>query len=1448
VIKRSLPHFLFYSYFKILLCCALFFVALNSSASPDGKLKKAIEKYEFKSYTEAIVLFKKIVEEREGHYTPLKYLANSYRKINDYQNAELYFSLVINSDSVKNEDFFYYALSLKSNGKLGEAKEQFEKFTSLEDNNLIGNIMIQSIDLIYKWDLQPTSFFTSSLANVNSPFSEYNMHLFKDKYYITSNREINYNSPESFSWTGTPYLSVFEIDTSLINVVGPRFETVKGKINTDYHDGPLSIDPSETSMIITRIDNELRGKDFVNRMKLFEGKYEKGKWKSFKPLPFNSNDYHTGHPCYVDTNTLYFASDRPGGQGGMDIYVSKRENGEWGEPQNVGPTVNTKQNEVFPFVKGNQLYFSSNGHSGYGGLDILMSTDINGWQEPINLRAPINSSRDDFGMYYITDSTGYYASNRADDGIGEDDIYRFYQSSKILYTGVTGVFEYNSLPVEGTKINMLDANDSVIAVAYTDEFGRFLFKELAYQQDYFLEIETDDNQLYEDGKLYLTNSDGEKISLIERLKGGKFKFKALPAEEVELELLAAEDADAIKDIKFAGQVFKKLPGDFTQKVMVYLVDDTGAIIDSVLSDERGNFTFTKLSLEDGRKYFAQIPTQDDELNLALINEDGRQYEISEAKDGKFYLSSPLDPSKTTRLATSKGLTSIIGLVEFMGKPMPNTKVLLYDSNNKLVATLFTNSKGEFQFNKLQIDESYLAVLPNVEDKENSAIYVINDEGDHLYLINQLREGKFAFKALPFDEYTKIQLEEASNVPDFVEMKGQIFKKLPGDYTQALKVYLVNDAGEIVDSVYTDQKGKFNFQKLDGDKSFTFRLEEEEDLTLVLLGEKDEILEQTLVNENGDFTYKKLTYLVAQFEPVKAIDPELFEAKSGLQMYGQVYQKLPGDYADNVMVYLVNEDGELVDSMLTDQRGKFNFSKLGLDTTNKYFVKIAEVDNELNLALINNKGRVYEIKEADGGQFLLSDPIDPSNRTKLATAKGITSIIGLVELNGKSLPNTRVLLYDGANNLIATLFTNDRGEFQFNKLKIDESYYASLPDVVDKKNSAIYVINSKGDHLYLINQLKEGKFVFKALPFDEYTIVQLKEEASVPKFVELKGQVYTNLPGDYNDNLKVYLVDDNGNIVDSAYTDQSGNFNFQKLKRDEKFTFMLEDANDLTLVLLGDKNQILEQTFLNEKGNFAYRKLTYQVAQFEPIEVNDPELLEAVTEFNLFGQVFKKLPGDFKAGMAVYIYNDDGKLIDTAYIDKEGRFEFNKLPVDTEFSFRLDDPKEDFQLLTLDEESNVVERLIKNEKGEFTYKKLQHYAYKISPEPGGKDYQIQKYQDDIINGIDSSIIIYYRFDSTLLNTRAMITLNEFIAKYKNEAYTIEVQSHTDNRGPMKYNEYLSKRRTDSVIAYLTQNNISRDRISGKYFGEIKPAVDCELKTCDNDDHYLNRRTVLKLIKP
>ena len=209
-------------------------------------------------------------------------------------------------------------------------------------------------------------------------------------------------------------------------------------LNTKYHEGPATFSADGSTIIFTR-NNYNEGKsskstDNVNKLKLYTASLQDGGWATIQELPFNSDEYSTGHPALSrDGQSLYFVSDRPGGQGGTDIYVSRQENGAWSRPLNMGPEINTKGDEMFPFVDENgNLYFSSNGRPNrLGELDIYFAILAgNRLPEISHLDAPINSSADDFGL--ITDgnrTTGYFSSNRLR---GDDDIFRFFRESSLF--------------------------------------------------------------------------------------------------------------------------------------------------------------------------------------------------------------------------------------------------------------------------------------------------------------------------------------------------------------------------------------------------------------------------------------------------------------------------------------------------------------------------------------------------------------------------------------------------------------------------------------------------------------------------------------------------------------------------------------------------------------------------------------------------------------------------------------------------------------------------------------------------------------------------------------------------------------------------------------------------------------------------------------------------------
>ncbi|MEA5461192.1 OmpA family protein [Arcicella sp. LKC2W] len=242
-------------------------------------------------------------------------------------------------------------------------------------------------------------------------------------------------------------------DSKTLNFFGGTEEAVakvKGQIaeseifskslNTKFHEGPATFNKDFTQIIFTR-NNFNEGEkgtseDNEMKLKLYSAENVNGAWGEATELPFNDDEVSTAHPSLSkDGRFLYFASDREGGFGGMDIWVSEFKSGNWSDPKNLGKDVNSKGVEVFPFVdeRGN-LYFSSDGWGGEGGLDMFFVEIKNGANanKPVALGEPFNSPNDDFGI--ITDGnrkTGYFSSDRKR---GEDDdIYRFSREGGSAY-------------------------------------------------------------------------------------------------------------------------------------------------------------------------------------------------------------------------------------------------------------------------------------------------------------------------------------------------------------------------------------------------------------------------------------------------------------------------------------------------------------------------------------------------------------------------------------------------------------------------------------------------------------------------------------------------------------------------------------------------------------------------------------------------------------------------------------------------------------------------------------------------------------------------------------------------------------------------------------------------------------------------------------------------------
>ncbi|TKG96676.1 hypothetical protein EYV94_05350 [Puteibacter caeruleilacunae] len=287
-------------------------------------------------------------------------------------------------------------------------------------------------------------------------------------------------------------------------------------VNREYHEGPVSYCEKTGELFMTRSNYEDPNveKGFLKHrsnyhLEIVVAKKVEGEWKIIEEFPFNDPTFSTGHPAVNKAgDVIYFASDRPGGQGGTDLYKSERKNGEWTEPVNLGSTINTSGQEMFPFLNDDGvLIFASDGHAGVGALDICYAAPFNGDYKVENLGESVNSPSDDFGLViYPNHKVGYFASNRSG-GEGDDDIYKLNILSS-LFKGKT--IDHNGDILAETNVELYDSSGEVIQKTVSDENGHFSFK-VASDKEYTL---LGSKEFYKDANKKILNDSYAELQLI----------------------------------------------------------------------------------------------------------------------------------------------------------------------------------------------------------------------------------------------------------------------------------------------------------------------------------------------------------------------------------------------------------------------------------------------------------------------------------------------------------------------------------------------------------------------------------------------------------------------------------------------------------------------------------------------------------------------------------------------------------------------------------------------------------------------------------------------------------------------------------------------------------------------------------------------------------------------
>lgn len=425
---------------------------LCSSCAQQLRLRVADSYMERMDYPAAIEIYEQILRKEEIPSAKIN-LAEAYRKINNTREAELWYAQVVNLPNADPLSYLYYGQMLQRNGKCELAKTWYNHYLKAVPDDVRGTYLLRACDYQNELMTQNAGLYDVRHLWFNSPQDDFSPALYKNKLFFTSDRSVGTYYKRSSSWNGEAFLKLFSTEIKSIGEEVTSFcsfaysdpTLISGVIESRYHEASASFSSDGKEVYFTRsnfnFDDKGRNEAGVITLQLYRASVgADGKWGTAERLPFNSDAYSIMHPSLSpDGRFLFFASNMPGGFGGMDLYMVERVDGRYGQPVNLGAQINTEGNEVFPFShQSGLLYFASDGQIGLGGLDIYMVEErgLNEWGTPENIGYPINTIADDFGIIFNEAGTcGYFASNRGG-GKGGDDLYNFVKKTASVQVSV----------------------------------------------------------------------------------------------------------------------------------------------------------------------------------------------------------------------------------------------------------------------------------------------------------------------------------------------------------------------------------------------------------------------------------------------------------------------------------------------------------------------------------------------------------------------------------------------------------------------------------------------------------------------------------------------------------------------------------------------------------------------------------------------------------------------------------------------------------------------------------------------------------------------------------------------------------------------------------------------------------------------------------------------------
>lgn len=418
--------------FLVLVIPLIFLIA----ACKPTEIKDGNVAYNLKKYTLAVEL---LTKEYQAENDPslkadLAYkLGRSYEAINKTAKAETWYFQAAN-DGYGLEARVRYTKMLQANEKYEQAIAEYQEMIKEEPfRRAEFASAISAIKRAQEW-MSETSNITIENLGINTSWAEFSPVYYEERDLVFASSRPQATGEEGDQWTGNQFYDIFMAERDENGLYG-NVEIFSAAVNSKFNDGPATFNSDFTIMYFTQCGTEESDRnDFCNIF--MSERLPDGGWGQPEPVFLFQDSINVGHPSLSeDGKTLFYSAVDPQGMGGADIYFSVETFDGWSEPINLGSRVNTSGDEVFPYIHTDGvLYFSSSGHPGMGGLDIFSAEkEGNQWGSVTQLKYPINSPADDFGLLLdpltkqqkeFVEMRGFFTSTR-EGGKGMDDIYSF---------------------------------------------------------------------------------------------------------------------------------------------------------------------------------------------------------------------------------------------------------------------------------------------------------------------------------------------------------------------------------------------------------------------------------------------------------------------------------------------------------------------------------------------------------------------------------------------------------------------------------------------------------------------------------------------------------------------------------------------------------------------------------------------------------------------------------------------------------------------------------------------------------------------------------------------------------------------------------------------------------------------------------------------------------------